>query len=79
MGLWNVWTALLTGLILGGSLGMLLTALLTMSSRDESSRSDLDERTSENPDPGALRGKDATTPLEAIERPPEPGVPLRFH
>ncbi len=35
--IWNVWTALMTGLLIGASIGMLLTALLTISSRDENS------------------------------------------
>jgi hypothetical protein len=34
MELWNVWTALAAGLLIGANLGMLLIAILTISSRD---------------------------------------------
>jgi uncharacterized membrane-anchored protein YhcB (DUF1043 family) len=69
MGVWNVWTALATGLLIGASLGMLLTALLTISSRDEASRSELDERKAESLDPGVLRGDDAATRANSIDSP----------
>ena len=35
MDVWNVWTAFVTGLLIGTGLGMLLTTLLTISGRDD--------------------------------------------
>ena len=43
MDIWNVWTALATGLIVGCSVGMLVTALLTMSSSDQTPEPDVEE------------------------------------
>lgn len=78
MSLWNVWTALATGLLIGTSLGMLLTALLTISSRDETLQPDLRKKKAESIHAGAPRGDDVATPSSSVDRPADPRVPLHL-
>ena len=67
MNLWNVWTALATGLFIGCNVGMLLTALLTISSRDETRQ------------PEARKKDDAAASPDSIDSPAEPRAPLHVH
>ena len=68
MDIWNVWTALVTGLVIGTSIGMLLTALLTISSRDEPRRSEPTGTKAESLDVSALHGHDSVAPPNSIDR-----------
>lgn len=79
MDLWNVWTALATGLFIGCSVGMLLTALLTISSRDETRQPEARKKEAESLHVRAVHGNDAGTLPDSIESPAEPRVPLHFH
>ncbi len=79
MGLWNVWTALATGLLIGCSVGMLLTALLTISSRDEHLQPEVRQKKAESLYLSALHGDDAATSPDSIDSPAEPRVPRHVH
>ena len=62
MGLWNVWTALATGLLIGCSIGMLLTALLTISSRDETRQPAMRKNQAKRLHLSVRHGDDVATP-----------------
>lgn len=78
MDIWNVWTALATGLVIGTNVGMVLTALLTISSAEDSRQPDALKKKAESPDVGALRGNNVATPLDSIHSPADPRAPLPF-
>ena len=79
MDLWNVWTVLATGLLIGCSVGMLLTALLTMSSRDEHRRPEASHNEAKRLQVKAVHGDDAGTSHASIDDPVEPRAPVHFH
>jgi len=78
MDLWNVWTALWTGLVIGTSLGMVLTALLTISSADESRPPEVTRKKAERLYASTLQGDNIATPPDSIDGPAGPRVPLHF-
>ncbi|UCD69935.1 MAG: hypothetical protein JSW48_07815 [Betaproteobacteria bacterium] len=79
MGLWNVWTALATGLLIGASLGMLLTALLTISSRDETAQPEVRQKKADGLLVDKRHGEDAATSFNSVDSPAEPRLPFHFH
>ena len=79
MSLWNVWTALATGLLIGTSIGMLLTALLTISSRDESRQPPMSKNDAERLHASVRHGNDVATPPDSVDSPAETREPLHFH
>ena len=79
MDIWNVWTALATGLVIGTNVGMVLTALLTISSADDSRQPDAIREKAESPHVNALRGNNVAIPPDSIHSPADPRAPLPYH
>lgn len=79
MGLWNIWTALVAGLVIGGSIGTLLTAMLKASGAAEPPQPEVRKKTAGTIRVNALQGNDVTTLPDAIGGPVDRRVPLRFH
>ena len=64
MDIWNVWTALATGLVIGTSIGMILAALLTISSTDEPQQPKARKHTIDDLHVTALQRDNAVVPPE---------------
>jgi hypothetical protein len=78
MGLWNVWTALVTGLLIGGSIGMLLTAMLRINNRYEMPQPETRTKKATGVRVSGSQGDNVAAP-HSIESPTGARVPLHFH
>lgn len=80
MEIWNVWTAFATGLVIGCSFGMLLTALLTISSREDERQSEAARHEANRLAVSAANRDDADESTVCMdERPEAKRAPLPYH
>jgi len=79
MGLWNVWSALATGLLIGGSIGTLLAALLTVSKKVTPRQPEVRKMRAERFHVGVGQSDEVSMPQESIDSLADARVPLHFH
>lgn len=79
MGLWNAWTALGTGLLIGTNVGMVLIALLKISGTDEPRQPEVRKKKAESFLVSTLQGDDVATTADSMDKLAGPRGPFRFH
>ena len=79
MDIWNTWTALATGLVIGTCVGMVLTALLTISGMEEPPQPAARKKEAERRRANAPHGDHVETPNGSMNDHSDSRTPLPLH